>query len=273
MQLVVVDSSNIEARQLDWLACQENMMEVYRKADDGTGPDVYCVVASGFYEREITSQDKDERQLGKTIKLACGYQMGHERFQETTRILSGGKLLISLSLASQGVNFYRSTHPMVAQLWERGQDALTTLANGSETDKHLDPRGVLQLEKGAILLPNGLRIKYPQLTFDTDTSWSFNGGRGRSHMYGGKMVEHVTQALAKIVVMDQLLTINKKCRKEGWGQIVMTSHDEGAFCVQDGAAEECLEYALEVMSKPPSWAPDMPVKAKGAIGIRYGDCK
>lgn len=277
MMLVVVDSSNIEARQLDWLAGQENMMEVYRAADAGTGPDVYCVVASGFYQREIhnTPEDKQERQLGKTIKLACGYQMGAERFQETTRILSGGKLVIDFGTASAGVGFYRSTHQMVTQLWQRGQDAIQILANGSKVGeyKYLDPKGVLQLEKNAILLPNGLRIRYPSLSFDADTGWSFAGTRGRSHLYGGKVVEHVTQALAKIVVMDQLLLIAKKCKKENWGQIATTSHDEGAFCVRDGAAPECLEYGLEVMSRSPKWAPDMPVKAKGDIAIRYGDAK
>jgi len=267
MKLVVVDSSNIEARQLDWLACQENMLQVYRDADAGVGPDVYCVTATGFYQREITVADKQERQLGKTIKLACGYQMGGERFQETTRILSGGKLVIDLATARAGVAFYRESHQMVTQLWARAQSALTEIANGGEEMKYLDPRGVLQLEKNAILLPNGLRIKYPHLSFDADAGWSFTGTRGKSHLYGGKVVEHVTQALAKIVVMDQLLKISKKFK------IVLTSHDEGGFCVRDDAAEECLEYALEVMSKSPSWAPDMPVKAKGDIGIRYGEAK
>jgi DNA polymerase len=269
MKIVVADSSNIEARQLDWLACQDNMLDVYRAADAGTGPDVYCVTASGFYNREITPADTQERQLGKTIKLACGYQMGGERFQETTRILSGGKLVIDIGTARAGVGFYRASHPMIVQLWDRAQSALAGLANGipEGEEKYLDPRGVLKLEKNAILLPNGLRIRYPQLSFDADQGWSFGGTRGRSHLYGGKVVEHVTQALAKIVVMDQLLTISRKFK------IVMTSHDEGAFCVRDDAAEECLEYALEVMSKSPKWAPDMPVKAKGNIAVRYGDAK
>lgn len=269
MKIVVADSSNIEARQLDWLAGQENMMQIYRDADAGTGPDVYCVMASKFYGREITPNDKQERQLGKTIKLACGYQMGAERFQETTRILSKNTLVIDMQTAARGVATYRAAHPFVTQLWERGQNAINVLSNGSkeEESKYLDVRSVLLLEKGAILLPNGLRIKYPQLSFDADTGWSFHGTRGRSHLYGGKIVEHVTQALAKIVVMDQLLTISRKFK------IVLTSHDEGAFCVRDDAAEDCLAYALEVMSRSPKWAPDMPVAAEGAIAIRYGDAK
>lgn len=268
MKIVVVDSSNIEARVLDGLARQDNMLQVYREADAGTGPDVYCVIASGFYGREIKIADKDERQLGKTIKLACGYQMGVDRFQETVRILSGGKLTIDLATASRGVGFYRQTHGMVVQLWNRAETALPILAGGSNEMKYLDSHNLLLIEKGAILLPNGLRIRYPQLSYDTATKWSFLGPYGeRSHLYGGKVVEHVVQALAKIIVMDQLLTISRRYR------IVMTSHDEGAFCVPDEQAEECLQYALQIMKVPPKWAPWLPLFAKGDIAIRYGDAK
>jgi len=267
MQLVVVDSSNIEARVLDWLANEEEALQVYRAADAGTGPDTYCYIASKFYNREITLADKPERQLGKTIKLACGYQMGPERFQETTRLLSGGKLIIDMGTASAGVATYRNLHPRVVQLWQRAQSALPTLANGAGEEKYLDSRGVLVLERAAILLPNGLRIRYPELTCDAERKWSFGGTRGRSHLYGGKVIEHVTQALAKIVVMDQLLKIHKRYK------LAMTSHDEGVFCVPDAQAEECLAYGLEVMKQSPSWAPDMPLHAKGGYGVRYGDVK
>jgi len=267
MQLVVVDSSNIEARVLDWLANEEEALQVYRAADAGTGPDTYCFIASRFYNRIITENDKQERQLGKTIKLACGYQMGPERFQETTRLLSGGKLVIDMTTSMMGVATYRSLHPRVVQLWARAQSALPTLANGSGEEKYLDTRGVLEIEKGAILLPNGLRIRYPELTHDPENKWSFGGTRGRSHLYGGKVIEHVTQALAKIVVMDQLLKISKRYK------LAMTSHDEGVFCVPDARAEECLEYSLGVMRQSPSWAPDMPLNAKGGYGVRYGDVK
>lgn len=270
MKIVVVDSSNIEARVLDYLAGQEDALQVYRDADAGIGPDVYCVLASKFYGRVITTApaDKDERQLGKTIKLACGYQMGVERFQETTRILSGGKLTIDMATAARGVNFYRQTHGMVVQLWNRAESALPVLASGSNDMKYLDPHNLLPLEKGAILLPNGLRLRYPQLSFDTATKWSFQGPYGeRNHLYGGKVVEHVVQALAKIAVMDQCLTISRRYR---W---VMTSHDEGVFCVPDHQAEECLAYSLEVMKKSPPWAPGLPLSAKGDIAVRYGDAK
>ena len=61
--VVVADSRNIEARLLDWFAGQMDLMPVYRAADAKTGPDIYCYTASRIYQREITPEDKTERQM------------------------------------------------------------------------------------------------------------------------------------------------------------------------------------------------------------------
>jgi hypothetical protein len=262
--VVVVDSRNIEARVVDWLAIQEDALEVYRKFDRGEGPDVYCVMASKFYHREITKADKEERQLGKVIKLACGYQMGGERFQETARIMGG--LTIDGRTADRGVQAYRSTHPMVVQLWNRAGSALAAMASPDEDSRHMDPRGLLTIEKNRIRLPSGLHLKYPELSFEGG-GWSFKGRAGRTHIYGGKLVENAVQALARIVVMDQIVQVNKKYKA------AMTTHDEGVFYVKEEDAEEALAFAIEVFSQPPAWAPDLPVAAEGKIAIRYGDAK
>jgi DNA polymerase family A/3'-5' exonuclease len=276
--IVVVDSSNIEARILDWLADQENMLDAYRKFDRGEGPDIYCVVASGLYGKEITKKDKMERMLGKVVKLACGYQMGPERFMDTARVWSEGKLLLTFQQANDGVQGYRATHPMVEQLWNRAQSALGALASGpDEDDATLDMHGLLRIEKGAIRLPNGLKLKYPQMSYEKDTGWSFAGGRGqgRLHIYGGKIIENVVQALAKIVVMDQLLDAHDVIKRTYNLPhcIKMTTHDEGCFVVPDAVAEDVLKTALFAMSTPPAWAPTLPVAAAGSIAIRYGEAK
>lgn len=70
--IVAVDSANIEARVLDTLAGQWDVVEVYKNADAGLGPDVYCTTAEAFYGRAIIKDvDIVERQMGKVIKLGC----------------------------------------------------------------------------------------------------------------------------------------------------------------------------------------------------------
>jgi hypothetical protein len=275
--LVVPDSSNIEARVLDYLAWQEDMLQIYRAYDRDpvNNPEVYCVIASRLYGREIVPSMKPERQAGKTVKLACGFQMGGDRYKETARIMGG--LDITIQESQHAVLVYRQAHPMVVQLWARAHSALPVLAAGSDDDVYyLDPRGLLRVEKNAIVLPNGLRLRYPEMRFDSGTNgWSFAGRKGqRKHIYGGKLVENVVQALAKIVVMDQLTEVNYQYKRQlGYQPAIMTSHDEGVFCVPEDRADEVLAFAKTVMGNAPSWAPDLPVAAKGDIAIRYGDAK
>jgi DNA polymerase I-like protein with 3'-5' exonuclease and polymerase domains len=270
--LVVIDSSNIEARVLDFLAMQEDAVAVYRAYDAGEGPDTYCVMASKIYQREITPDDKKERQFGKVVKLASGYQMGPYRFREAARI-NGVK--ISPSEAEQAIKIYRQTHPMVEALWGRAQTAIPMLASGQiSADHRLDGHGIVQMRKGAILLPSGLSIRYPELRFDRDGGqyekgeWSFVAGRGeRTRLYGGKVVENIVQALARIIVMDQTMEIRKQY------PVVMHSHDEVVLYVKEDEAEEALKFGVACMKQPPSWAPRLPVAAKGAYARRYGEAK
>lgn len=65
------DFSSIEARVTAWLAGQKDRLELFRQ-----GKDIYCAQASVVFGREITKKDKDERQLGKAMELAFGYQGG-----------------------------------------------------------------------------------------------------------------------------------------------------------------------------------------------------
>lgn len=275
--IVVEDSSNIESRVVDTLAGQANMVEAYRKYDRGEGPDIYCVVASGLYSKEISKRDKIERMLGKVVKLGCGFGMGHEKFMVTAAQWSGGVLQLDKNAAYKAVEGYRATHPMVVQLWARAESALPEICSGPDEAGHsIDQFGILKVVKGGILLPNGLMLKYPGLRYEKEGGnfgnggWSYSGRRGmRMQIYGGKLVENIVQALAKIVVMDQILAVDTKYEHVAR----MTTHDEGCFMVPDEMAQEVLEYANLQFRTPPLWMPFLPVAGAGAIAVRYGEAK
>ena len=186
-ELCVGDSSNIEARVLDWLAMQEDAIQVYRDYDAGVGPDVYCVLAGRIYGREISkSKDPAERQMGKTAKLGLGYGMGHDKFATAARSQVGR--VVPIDEAHAIVTTYRTAHPAVTRLWDRATDALKYIAAGRE-GVAVDPRGVIVTCAGGLRLPNGMVIKYPDLQKDKD-GWSYFNGRTREKIYGAKMVEN-----------------------------------------------------------------------------------
>lgn len=78
-ELHVADWSAIEARGLLWIAEDEKGLDVFRRKED-----IYVEQAKSLYNNEeLTPENKQERQVGKTIVLACGYQMGADTFLST----------------------------------------------------------------------------------------------------------------------------------------------------------------------------------------------
>jgi DNA polymerase I-like protein with 3'-5' exonuclease and polymerase domains len=55
--------------------------------------------------------------------------------------------------------------------------------------------------------------------------------------------------------------------------VVLTVHDECCVLAPEGEGEEAYAFMLECMTKAPAWAPDLPLKADGGWGSRYGDVK
>jgi hypothetical protein len=196
--VVVGDSSNIEARVLDWLAGQDDMVEVYRANDAGLGPDKYCMMAERIYGRPVVKgRDNILRQVGKVSTLGLGFSMGHEKFIAALRGSAKGEdgkpMLISTDFSKKIVDIYRSAHPQVVKLWKRGAAALEAIARG-QVGMAVDYQGVVKTCKDGLLMPGGLRIMFPELQFDRTAGqygeWTFWNGKMRERMYGGKVIEN-----------------------------------------------------------------------------------
>lgn len=298
-QLVcVADSSTIEARLLDWLAGQDDMVEVYRKQDNKTGPDMYCTIASRIYNRTIDKQqDPDERQMGKVAKLGLGFGMGSGRFQIAVRSqakvrkrdkngevvrdqVTGKPIMVPLKIdarfSEQVVGIYRESHPNVRKLWKRCEGALDVIASGLP-GVAVDHRGIIKTCKGGLEFPGGIKIFYPDLRREKDPvtgnmQWTFWNGKHREHIYGAKVTENIIQCLARIVVMYQCLDAEKEVAPVGasWAH---SQHDEGIFVSPAWEAPWVLERIMAHMRTSPSWAPDLPVNCEGGVHRRYGKAK
>jgi DNA polymerase len=267
--LLVVDSSNIEARVVDTLAQETEAIQVYRDNDAGIGPDIYCYMASKYFNKEIVKdRDKKERQFGKTLKLACGFGMGWAKFQDTCRVMA--KIDISNDEAATAVGTYRTTHSNVKRLWYKAQDLFPDIQRGVEVP--LDYKGIVNTATNAFALPNGLMIKYPNLRQeDFENEWFYDSGRvGITKLYGGKAIENVVQALARIIVMEQCMAVSRLHKDCPW---VMTSHDEGVWVVPDKIIKQVMADALAIFRTPPKWWDDLPVNAEAGYATRYGWAK
>jgi len=260
------DSSQIEARTLAWLAEQDDLVEAFDR-----GEDVYKIMASAIYGKDISEITKDERFVGKTTILGCGYGMGAAKFQAQ---LKNFNVEITLGEATRIIDTYRTTYPKITALWKKAGLALEAMLRGSATE--LGRNGVLLVcGRDGILLPNELWLRYPNLRMVTAedglrNELVYDTKRGKAtipnRIYGGKVIENVCQALARIVIGEQMLMIAKKYK------VVMTVHDAIACIAPTPEAKTAQEYVEMCMRMRPKWAKDLPLNCESGYGQNYGAC-
>lgn len=269
-QLLVVDSSNIEARMLAWLAGQEDVLDVFR-----SGGDVYAEMASKIYGFSVNKKDHPtERFVGKTAVLGLGYGMSAEKFQLTLATGAMGPRVDLLDEeAAKVVKTYRKSNAFVTALWKTFQEAIDFMIEPTDPWKI---KGLLPVSKNKIELPNGLFLRYPKLRYNissANTEYGFHGSvdylYGEStRIYGGKLTENVIQALARIVVCEQMLDIDEIVREVG-GSVVLTVHDEVVAVVPENYADSLFDEAIDIMRTPPGWAEGLPLDAEGGVAKEY----
>jgi DNA polymerase len=127
-----------------------------------------------------------------------------------------------------------------------------------------------------IHLPNHTMIRYPNLRKKTD-GFEYDGRYGSVKIYGGKVIENIVQALARIVVFDQMAKIDQQMRQrdgtDGRYKVVLTVHDEVVCVVPEDAEAWCKELMVKEMSIAPRWCSDLPVSCECESGANYADAK
>jgi DNA polymerase len=228
-------------------------------------------MASNIYGVPVSQVSDEERFVGKTTILGCGYGMGAAKFKAQLKTFG---VDLELTECAYIIDVYRNTYPKIPQLWKQAQTAL--LAMIRDNTAPLGLAGVLIVEgKDGIRLPNTLRIKYPNIRRQKDEKTGkeelvYDTKKGKqtipNRMYGGKMIENVCQALARIIIGEQMLIVAKKYK------VVMTVHDAIALIVPEHEVETAKEYVELCMRLRPKWAKELPLNCEAGYGRSYGEC-
>jgi DNA polymerase bacteriophage-type len=270
---VSADLSQIEARLVAWLAGCPSLLRQFR-----TGQDPYAQLAQRIFGYRVTKDSHPiERFIGKTGILGLGYGCGVDRFfimvQSQAR-QAGLELgtMFSYRTADRTVDVYRYTYWEIPALWRKLDHRLRTLNYGPEhaplgpqswredcneggwgSLRQFDKYDLITIKKGAIVLPNGMELRY---TVPDDK------------LYGAKLLENVTQALARIVVMQAALRLSQRGLR-----FALQAHDELVFVVPEENLDTAQETILSEMIRQPVWAPGLPLAAEVGHGRNYGECK
>jgi len=184
-KVVVVDSSQIEARMNAWLWGQNDLLELF-----ATGKDPYKALASSIYGVPVDRITKAQRFVGKVGVLGLGYQMGADKFQYTLEAgLMGPPMIISLAEAEKAKNAYRRKNHRIVAGWRFLENMLEKMY---ESQDYIF-KDILYFQKEAITTPSGFNLYYPEMhavwnhKYEKYQDFSYKNGRKRSHIYGGML--------------------------------------------------------------------------------------
>jgi len=259
--IVEADSSQIEARVLAWFAGQDDLTAAF-----ANGEDVYVKMAARIYNCEEEDVTKDQRFVGKTTILGAGYGMGAEKFGMQLKTFG---FEVAPHEARRIIQIYRDANYKISKVWRDANFMIQQLANNREV--MFGRKDIIKVDARSqgLVLPNGLSILYEDLyaeQAEKGLEHSYKTRRGRTRIYGGKVIENVCQAIARCIIGEQMLRISKKYK------VVLTVHDSIVCNVPDAQVAEAQAYVESCMRETPDWATGLPVDCESGTAKSYGDC-
>ena len=255
-RFIISDFSAIEARVLAWLAGEKWVLDAFEN-----GEDIYCRTASRMFGVPVEKHGVNGhlRQKGKIATLACGYQgaLG------ALKAMGGIEMGLSEDELQSIVDSWREANPNIVSLWWDIDSVVKRVVKTRTKEKYKSL--VISYEKGILFieLPSKRRLAYPKTKIGTNRF----GGESivyegivvgnkwdKIESYGGKFVENIVQAIARDILAEAMMRLEKK----GFN-IVMHIHDEVVIESDSSSIEE----VNQIMSIVPGWAPGLILDADG----------
>ena len=270
---VDVDFSSIENRVGVWLAGQKDKVELFRQ-----GLDEYKAFASSsLYKVPYDDITKDQRQVAKSAVLGAMFGQGAKGL---VKYAEGMGVRLSEGQAKNAVDSYRSSYSLVKELWARCESAAIQAVENPGNPFAAGSKIVLKVAKNALWmqLPSGRLICWqrPELELLT-TPWgqqkvgvavhsqnTYTRQWSRNALIGSSIFQSAVQGTARDCLAVAMLNLEKA----GY-EVINSIHDEVLLLVEEQSAESALADVVNIMTTPPTWAPDFPLAAEGWHGKRY----
>jgi len=290
--LLAADFSNVEGRGAAWFAGEHWKIEAFRAADAKTGPGIYELAYAKSFNVPVESvkNPSEERQVGKTMELAFGYQGGVGSFHVMGKTYG---VKVTDEKADEFKNAWRSAHPKIVSAWyDIQRAAINAVKNPGQVYACGHPGRQAKFKVAGsflwCLLPSGRAICYPyakllegeygpQLTYMTNPSPDDrkkgkvikdpqnSANWARVGTYGGSLFNNIIQGTCRDLLADCMLRLDRL-----GANIVLHVHDEAVVEVDADKAEAARQKMQEIMRTPPDWAAGFPLWADCGVMKRYG---
>ena len=272
---IIVDFSAIEARVIAWMAWCQWRLDVF-----ATHGKIYEASAEQMFKLPAGSVTKKSpyRQKGKISELALGYQGGAGALKTMGAIEMGLKE-DELEPIKEA---WRAANPEIVQFWYACERSAKDAVMGKKLVS-LPIAGkraslVFEYESGflTVQLPSKRKLYYvkPRIEGKDLLRENFVVARAgsltyegqdqktkqwtRLSTYGGKLVENITQAVARDCLAESMLALNAA----GYTQLA-TVHDEIIMEANRWNDSCTLKEAEGIMGRSIDWAPNLPLRGDG----------
>lgn len=270
--LCVADFSAIEARVIAWLSS-----ETWRQKVFAEGGDIYCASASSMFGVPVVKHGVNGhlRQKGKVAELALGYQGGVNALKAMGALDMG----LTEEELPNIVELWRQASPKIKELWytvEKAAVYTVTTGNPMTIDHGITFRLEVDPFYGyrymTIELPSGRKLFYPDPhiklnNFDKEAvhfKTQLNNAWVTESTYGGKLVENITQAIARDCLALTLMRLY-----DNGLPAIMHIHDEAVIEVPKDEADEYLDIVEKTFALPIPWAEGLVLTAAGFTNDYY----
>lgn len=255
-KFIVADFSAIEARVLAYLAGEQWVLDTFAR-----GEDIYCATASRMFHCNVVKngENGELRQKGKQATLSCGYGGGVGALIAMGALESG---MIEGELQPL-VDAWRKANPHIVNFWWAVDHAtkeavINRVCTSTHGIKFICRSGMLFIE-----LPSGRKLSYVKPKIGVNKfggeSVTYEGTNGntkkweRLETFGGKLVENITQAVARDILMFAIKNLSAY-------RIVAHVHDEVILECPENVSVETI---CQLMARTPCWAKGLQLKAEG----------
>ena len=295
--LVVGDFSSVESRGLAWQAGEQWKLDSYAH-----GKDLYKVLASQMYDVDYDDVTKQQRQVGKTGELSCGYGAGAGAVHAFAKNMG---VDMTEPEAASLVRDWRAANPAIVGWWQNLHDALLTAVTigdaripkswGAVTITKIDAPESLQVmgPKHSLMIKlitpsimftryiHGVDMHGRNLTYykpserKTGDLWSnhFTDPKTKQTrqftVYGGKLAGLLTQSLCREMFFDSLSVLDKELSFVDNARIIGQFHDEIVVeWVPGNTPRSQVQHMMEV-AMTATTLPGFPLGAEIKSDYRY----
>lgn len=304
-KLVISDLSNIEGRVLAWIAGEQWKLDAFAAFDAGHGPDLYKMAYARAFNIRPEDVTSAQRQIGKVLELAMGYQGGVGAFVtfaamygvDLEELAATARSTIPKSVLSDAESFWgyavkvkrtydlpkhvfiacdslkrlwRLAHPKTTELWaavERASKA--AVANPGTKYKAGDMLTFVRQKAWMyMLLPSGGVLCYPEPRVDADAlTYAGVCPYAKKWKRIGTHSGKTVENGVQGIARDIMAGAMPKAEAAGY-EVVLTVHDE---LVTETPDTETLSAAglSAILAEGEDWSAGLPLAAAGYETHRY----